>query len=51
MSLFLRKDEDLWKCVNIMDDNAKYPKETLDTVHAFMSSAPAYSEIKSSQSR
>ena len=51
MSFFLGKDENLWKCVNIMDDNAKYPKETLDAVHAFMSSAPGYSEIKSSQSR
>lgn len=51
MSFFLGKDENLWKCVNIMDDNAKYPKETLDAVHAFMSSAPGYSEMKSSQSR
>jgi len=51
MSFFLGKDENLWKCVNIMDDNAKYPKETLDAVHAFISSAPGYSEIKGSQSR
>jgi hypothetical protein len=51
MSFFLGKDENLWKCVNIMDDNAKYPKETLDAVHAFMFSAPGYSEMKSSQSR
>ncbi|KAL6657521.1 hypothetical protein ACP70R_005301 [Stipagrostis hirtigluma subsp. patula] len=51
MSFFLGKNENLWKCVNIMDDNAKYPKETLDAVHRFISSAPGYSAMKNSQSR
>jgi hypothetical protein len=51
MSFFLGKNENLWKCVNIMDDNAKYPKETLDSVHTFISSAHGYSAIKNSQSR
>ncbi|KAJ1292087.1 hypothetical protein BS78_02G365400 [Paspalum vaginatum] len=51
MSFYLGKNENLWKCVNIMDDNAKYPKETLDTVHTYISSIPGYSAIKNSQSR
>ncbi|MDK0841630.1 hypothetical protein P5E51_16185, partial [Clostridium perfringens] len=34
-----------------MDINAKYPKETLDVVHRFISSAPGYSAVKNSQSR
>ncbi|CAN6206229.1 unnamed protein product [Urochloa humidicola] len=51
MSFFLGKNENLWKCVNIMDDNAKYPKETLDAVHTFISSAHGYSGVKNSQSR
>ncbi|PUZ73115.1 hypothetical protein GQ55_2G449000 [Panicum hallii var. hallii] len=51
MSFFLGKNENLWNCVNIMDDNAKYPKETLDAVHTFISSAHGYSGIKNSQSR
>ncbi|XP_062186486.1 uncharacterized protein LOC133890065 [Phragmites australis] len=51
MPFFLGKNENLWKCVNIMDDNAKYPKETLHAVHRFVSSTPGYSAIKDSQSR
>ncbi|KAL6841912.1 hypothetical protein ACP4OV_028424 [Aristida adscensionis] len=51
MSFFLGKNENLWKCVNIMDDNAKYPKETLDAVYRFISSTSGYSAIKNSQSR
>ncbi|WVZ66831.1 hypothetical protein U9M48_015998 [Paspalum notatum var. saurae] len=51
MSFYLGKNENLWKCVDIMDDNAKYPKETLDTVHTYISSATGYSAIKNSQSR
>lgn len=51
MSFFLGKNENLWKCVNIMDINAKYPKETLDAVHRFISSAPGYSAVNNSQSR
>ncbi|KAF8679159.1 hypothetical protein HU200_045925 [Digitaria exilis] len=51
MSFFLGKNENLWKCVNIMDDNATYPKETLDAVHTYISSPHGYSAIKNSQSR
>ncbi|TVU37641.1 hypothetical protein EJB05_10966 [Eragrostis curvula] len=51
MSFYLGKNENLWKCVNIMDDNAKFPKETLDAVHRFISSAHGYLTIKNSQSR
>jgi hypothetical protein len=51
MSFFLGKNENLWKCVNIMDTNVKYPKETLDGVHRYISSAPGCSAIKNSQSR
>ncbi|GJN33230.1 hypothetical protein PR202_gb21806 [Eleusine coracana subsp. coracana] len=51
MSFYLGKNENLWKCVNIMDDNAKYPKETYDAVHRFISSAYGHSAIMNSQSR
>ncbi|GJN10890.1 hypothetical protein PR202_ga29031 [Eleusine coracana subsp. coracana] len=51
MSFYLGKNENLWKCVNIMDDNAKYPKETFDAVHRFISSAHGHSAIMNSQSR
>jgi len=37
--------------VNILDTNTKYPKETLDTVHKYLSSARGCSAIKNSQSR
>jgi hypothetical protein len=40
------KDETLQKYVNIMDTNAKYPKETLDTHLCFLSSDLGYSEIE-----
>jgi hypothetical protein len=48
---YLRKNENLWNCVNIMDDNAKYAKETFDAVHRFISSAHGYSAMMNSQSR
>ncbi|VAH27568.1 unnamed protein product [Triticum turgidum subsp. durum] len=51
VSFFLGKGENLWKCVNIMDTNARHSKETLDTVHRYISTAPGCSAIKNSQSR
>jgi hypothetical protein len=51
MPFYLGKNENLWKCVNIMDDNAKYPKEMFDVVHRFISSSHGYSTIMNSQSR
>ncbi|KAG8099264.1 hypothetical protein GUJ93_ZPchr0013g36923 [Zizania palustris] len=51
MSFFLGKNQNLWKCVNIMDINAKYPKETLDAVHRFISSTYGSSALKNSQSK
>jgi hypothetical protein len=51
MPFYLGKNENLWNCVNIMDDNAKYPKETFDAVHRFISSAHGYSAMMNSQSR
>uniref|UniRef100_A0ACD5Z0K6 Uncharacterized protein n=1 Tax=Avena sativa TaxID=4498 RepID=A0ACD5Z0K6_AVESA len=51
MSFFLGKDENLWKCVNTMDTNIRYPKETVDAVHRYISSARGCSAIKNSQSR
>lgn len=51
MSFFLGKNENLWKCVNTLDTNAKFPKETLDAVHRYISSARGCSAIKKSRSR
>uniref|UniRef100_A0A0D9X1Z0 NYN domain-containing protein n=1 Tax=Leersia perrieri TaxID=77586 RepID=A0A0D9X1Z0_9ORYZ len=51
MSFFLGKNQNLWKCVNIMDINAKYPKETFDAVHKFISSTTGSSAIKNSRSK
>ncbi|KAF0906949.1 hypothetical protein E2562_013324 [Oryza meyeriana var. granulata] len=51
MSFFLGKNQNLWKCVNIMDINAKYPKETLDAVHRFISSTTGSSAIMTSRSK
>ncbi|XP_010234983.1 meiosis regulator and mRNA stability factor 1 [Brachypodium distachyon] len=51
MSFFLGKNENLWKCVNIMDTNTRYPKETLDAVQRYISCAAGCSAIKKSQSR
>uniref|UniRef100_J3LP41 Uncharacterized protein n=1 Tax=Oryza brachyantha TaxID=4533 RepID=J3LP41_ORYBR len=51
MPLFVAKDESIWKCVNVTNRKAKHPKETLDTVHKYISSTDGWSEIKNSQSR
>ncbi|KAM0903935.1 hypothetical protein ACQ4PT_018334 [Festuca glaucescens] len=51
MSFFLGKNENLWKCVNVLDTCAPYPKETLDAVHRYISSAGGCSALKNSQSR
>uniref|UniRef100_A0A0D3GU06 NYN domain-containing protein n=1 Tax=Oryza barthii TaxID=65489 RepID=A0A0D3GU06_9ORYZ len=51
MSFYLGKNQNLWKCVNIMDINAKYPKDTFDAVHRFISSTSGSSAIKNSRSK
>uniref|UniRef100_J3MND6 NYN domain-containing protein n=1 Tax=Oryza brachyantha TaxID=4533 RepID=J3MND6_ORYBR len=51
VSFYLGKNQNLWKCVNIMDINAKYPKGTLDAVHRFISSTTGSSAIKNSRSK
>jgi hypothetical protein len=51
MSYFLGKNENLWKCVNVLDTSAHYPRETLDAVHRYISSARGCSALKNSQSR
>lgn len=51
MSFYLGKNQNLWKCVNITDINAKYPKDTFDAVHRFISSTSGSSAIKNSRSK
>ncbi|KAL5198200.1 hypothetical protein ABZP36_001712 [Zizania latifolia] len=51
MAFFLGKNQNLWKCVNTMDINAKYSKEIIDDVHRFISSTSGNSAIKNSQSK
>lgn len=51
MPLFVAKDENLWKCVNVTNSKAKNPIEELETVHKYLSSSHGYSAIKNSQSR
>uniref|UniRef100_A0A0A9ABU2 OST-HTH associated domain-containing protein n=1 Tax=Arundo donax TaxID=35708 RepID=A0A0A9ABU2_ARUDO len=51
MPLFVAKDDSLWKCVNVTNSKAKDPKEALDIIHRYISSAYCHSAIKNSQSR
>ncbi|CAM0906957.1 unnamed protein product [Alopecurus aequalis] len=51
VAFYLPKNENIWKCVNTVDTNARHPKETLDAVHRYISSARGCSAVKNSRSR
>ncbi|XP_072984248.1 uncharacterized protein [Typha latifolia] len=51
LPFFIGKNDTLWKCVNVIDTNAKHPKETWDAVSKFLSSTKGRSAMTSSQCR
>lgn len=51
LPFFIGKNDALWKCVNVMDGNAKHPRDTWDAVQKFLSSKNGRSALRSSQCR
>ncbi|XP_008790498.1 uncharacterized protein LOC103707687 [Phoenix dactylifera] len=51
LPFYIVKNDTLWKCVNVMDGNAKHPRGTWDAVQKFLSSKNGRSALRSSQCR
>ena len=51
LPLYVGKNDTLWKCINIVDSNAKHPKAKFDAVLKFLSSTDGRNAILSSKCR
>lgn len=51
LPFYIGKNDTLWKCVNVMDGNAKHPKGTWDAIQKFLSSNNGRSALRTSQCR